>query len=413
VTRRALIVCYYFPPLGLAGVGRPLNLFKQLPAHGWNCDVLTVKPVAYRAYEPELLEGLDLTRIYRAGSYDPQRLMYLIGYRNVSSDSLQHGYKIRSRFFPDSKKGWVGPAVRLGKRLAARNKYDLIFSTAPPMSAHLAALKLHQLSGIPWIADYRDYWTSDTIEQQYSSPRTAAHAHELLRSIAATARAVTAVNKSVGDYVGAGKLVSNGFDATNAKLWGTPNRQGQFSIGMLGTFGPLNPIEPLFGVIDQLRQQAPAFADQVQVVQVGNVDRDNFLSLAERHGLKDRCQAHGLKPRAESIDLLKNCHCFYQSLLPDWGKGMTPARMFDLLASGRPILAYADHGGEVDKMIVTSGNGFCFGDPQAKEAAAYLGGLIEANAKGTLEIRPIPAYAEPYRWERIAGEFATLFNSVL
>ena len=64
---RVLLICYYFPPLGLGGVGRPLNLFKRLPNHGWECDVLTVKPVLYRAYEPELLDGLDQSRISGRG----------------------------------------------------------------------------------------------------------------------------------------------------------------------------------------------------------------------------------------------------------------------------------------------------------------------------------------------------------
>ena len=56
MNKKVLLICYYFPPLGLAGVGRPLNLFKRLPRFGWDCHVLTVKPVTYWAYEPDLLD---------------------------------------------------------------------------------------------------------------------------------------------------------------------------------------------------------------------------------------------------------------------------------------------------------------------------------------------------------------------
>ena len=56
---KVLLICYYFPPLGGAGISRPLSLFKHLPEHGIDCDVLTVEPVTYRIYEPELLDGLD------------------------------------------------------------------------------------------------------------------------------------------------------------------------------------------------------------------------------------------------------------------------------------------------------------------------------------------------------------------
>jgi glycosyltransferase involved in cell wall biosynthesis len=413
VTHRALIVCYYFPPLGLAGVGRPLNLFKHLPSQGWDCHVLTVKPVTYRAYEPELLEGLDVTKIFRAGSYDPQRLMYLAGWRKISQQSLESGFKVRSRFFPDSKRGWVGPAVRLGKRLIDKFKYDLILSTAPPMSSHLVGLKLHESTRVKWVADYRDYWTSDKIEDSYSEPGAQERARELLKLISKSATVVTAVNRSVGEYVGATRVISNGFDAERAALWTPPARSGRFAIGLLGTFGPLSPVEPLFQVIQKLSQESPDIAARIELIQVGNMDREPFLSLAEQHGLKDRIQFHGLQPRAESILLLQHCSCFFQSLLPGWGRGITSARIFDLLASGRPILAYADSGGEVDNLISATGNGLCFGDERLEQAASYLRGLISASQSGSLKIVPLPPYAEPYRWERIAGEFATLFNSLI
>ncbi len=144
---RVLLVAYYFPPLGMAGVGRPLNLFKHLPSFGYDCDLLTVKPVAYRKYEPELLDGLDLSRIYRAGSFDPQRIMYLLGIRQVNPRTIARGSAVGEKLFPDSKIGWVRPAVRLGKKLHARNQYAAVISTSPPISSHLVGMRLAKECG--------------------------------------------------------------------------------------------------------------------------------------------------------------------------------------------------------------------------------------------------------------------------
>src|SRR5512140_2538291 len=166
---KVLLICYYFPPLGLAGVTRPLNLFKYLPQHGYDCDVLTVKPVAYRKYEPELLQGLDASRIHRAGSRDPQRLMYLLGIREVNPKTIERGGSLGESLFPDSKVGWVAPAVRLGKRLYRQNSYRAIISTSPPISSHLVGMKLAEQLGVPWVADFRDFWTLRPIEQSYQS----------------------------------------------------------------------------------------------------------------------------------------------------------------------------------------------------------------------------------------------------
>ena len=319
MTHRLLIVCYYFPPLGLAGVGRPLNLFKHLPSRGWDCDVLTVKPVAYRAYEPELLEGIDQAKIFRSGSYDPQRLMYLAGWRKISRQSLESGYKVRSRFFPDSKKGWVGPAVRLGRKLIKNFKYDLILSTSPPISTHLVAMRLHQETGVRWVADYRDYWTSSTIDESYTNAAMRERARSLIDEIAGSASTVTAVNETVGSYVGAKRAISNGFDSANASLWKVPTQSDRFTIGLLGTFDRVNPPEPLFLVLDRLSQESPEIAKRIDLVQVGNINREQFMALAERSGMKERCHLHGLRPRVETIRLLQQCQCFYQSLLPGWG----------------------------------------------------------------------------------------------
>ena len=67
--------------------------------------VLTVKPVTYWAYEPELLDGLDTSRVYRSGSRDPQRIMHLLGVRRIKASAIQGSAKITDKFFPDSKVG--------------------------------------------------------------------------------------------------------------------------------------------------------------------------------------------------------------------------------------------------------------------------------------------------------------------
>jgi hypothetical protein len=183
-----LLVCYYFPPVGGAGISRPLGLFKNLPEHGIDCDILTVKPIAYRLLEPELLDGLDESRIHRAGSLDPLRLLYLAGVRRVGASSTRRARPASRRLFPDSKIGWVSKAVRLGARLLKSSQYDAILSTSPPISCHLVAQELVRRSKLPWLADFRDPWTSYTIEDWYHSPVLAARARKLLASIRSQSR---------------------------------------------------------------------------------------------------------------------------------------------------------------------------------------------------------------------------------
>src|SRR5262249_19058124 len=60
---------------------------------------------------------------------------------------------------PDPWVSWWPGAVIAGLRLLRRYKPSVIWSTFPIATAHLIALTLHRLSGIPWVADFRDPMT--------------------------------------------------------------------------------------------------------------------------------------------------------------------------------------------------------------------------------------------------------------
>ena len=78
--KHALIIAYYFPPLGMGGVQRMAKLAKYLPSFGYDISVLTVKPIAYPAYDQSLLDELPAqVTIYRSGSTDPARIAKLLG----------------------------------------------------------------------------------------------------------------------------------------------------------------------------------------------------------------------------------------------------------------------------------------------------------------------------------------------
>jgi glycosyltransferase involved in cell wall biosynthesis len=413
VNRRALLICYYFPPLGLGGVGRPLNLFKLLPTHGYDCDVLTVKPVLYRAYEPELLDGLDTSRIFRSGSHDIQRILYLAGLRRIGRRAIESGSRATRKSFPDSKKGWVSPAVRLGRKLLRENRYDVIISTSPPVSSHLVARQLASESKIPWVADFRDFWHSFRAEEVLSDPASIRKAKDLLTDIRAKAAAVTAVSQSIANYVGADEVITNGFSSEAAMNWRSPSAEAPFTIGLLGTFNDDLPIDPLLRLLSLLREQESEKLGSVRIVQVGNVDRSWLDAELDRYRLRDNCSVHGFQKRDATIRILNDTSVLYVGLNHRHEVSILPGRLFDMLASGRPILAHVPRGGEVAHLIAETRNGFCFVDQTTDQALAYLSDLIAKRACGDLKITPVPDYSLPYSWGNVVGRYAQLLDRVL
>jgi len=409
--RRVLLVCYYFPPLGGAGVGRPLALFKHLPEFGWDCHVLTVKSVAYRAYEPELLEGLDSGKIYRAGSLDPQRLMYIFGMRRVKASTIARGKAASDRFFPDPKVGWVRPAINLGRDLLENRKYHAVISTSPPISSHLVARKLSREFSIPWVADFRDYWTAYRVEDLYASrPRRIKRGQKLLTSIRNEAAGITAINGSIGEYAGATDIIYNSFDCDLARQWTAPQQGGDYLIGVLGTLNDIYPVRSLLRVLNTLRTAHHDLFDRVKVIQVGSYDGNWLKAQLEEFNLIDKFELFGFQKREETIKLLSRTSLLYIGLPSVREKGFSTGRIYTMLSSGRPILAAVPPNGEIARLIDISNNGHCFFDDTENTAVSYLAEQIKRFHRGELLVQLQPDYAQPFASDMMARRFSEVLD---
>ena len=413
MSRRVLLICYYFPPLGLGGIGRPLNLFRRLEQHGWECELLTVKPVLYRAYEPELLEGLDQSKVHRSGSRDPQRLLYLLGKRTVKSSTIAKGRPVAERFFPDSKVGWVKPATRLGRRLLAKRRFDCLISTAPPMSSHLIGEKLHETSGLPWIADFRDFWTIYKPEEIYDDTERLGRAKALLERVTSSASAVTTVNRSIADYLKRGETIPNGYDPDIAHHWRREPTGERFTIGLLGHQHDARQIEPLLRVIAGIVEQRPELQSKIRILQVGQIDPAWFRSLVAEHGLDIELDLRGRQPREDTIKILSGVHLFYYGISEREGAGFLPGRSFELVASGRPILAYVPMPGELTWLLDPVENARCFNDETIGSAHDAMLEQIGDWEKGRFRIDPLSDYALRFSADQLARRFAQLMERLL
>ncbi len=412
-SKKVLLISYYFPPLGGAGIGRPLALFQNLSAHNFECQVLTVKPVLYRAYEPDLWQGLDNTRIFRSGSADPSRLLYLLGVRKVSAKTADDSRAVTKKFFPDSKAGWIRPAIRLGKNLINSNNYDLILSSSPPISAHVIAKELSQASGIPWVADFRDFWTSIKAEDYFSSDAKRKEAKALLDEIKSTAKSITAVNESVGEYVGAKSVIANCYDAELAKRWRKPNFNDRFTIGVFGTISNLTPVEPLLKALRSVKQNSPNIYSHLRVLQVGQIDTELLERKMREFELDGILDINRYQAREKAVELLSEAALFYIGTSLEQGFGLTTNRIFTLLSSGRPMLAYTQQGSELDRIISQSTNSFRFDESNVDEAGSYIWQTAEKYLKGDLSIDIEPSSVREYSSERMVKKFGALFNQVL
>ena len=145
------MVAYHFPPFaGSSGVQRTLRFVQHLPAFGWEPIVLTVRPGAYERTSKDLdAEVPRGVRVERAFAFDAARHLTIGG--------RYPAFLAR----PDRWMSWRFAGVAAGMRLIRDCKPQLVWSTYPIATAHVIGRILHQRSGLPWVADFRDPMAQD------------------------------------------------------------------------------------------------------------------------------------------------------------------------------------------------------------------------------------------------------------
>jgi glycosyltransferase involved in cell wall biosynthesis len=177
---RVLMVSHTFPPLAEVGTIRVTQLCRYLPDWGIEPIVLSAEERSYETqdYTRKLPPGL---RVLRAPTMSTPLDWYGAARRQLGRSGPAHrpagtgsnteDIGILRRNFksllqvPDRYWGWYLPAIRMGTRLLRQEKIDAIYSSGPPWTSHLVARHLKRKFGLPWLIDFRDPWASAVPEE--------------------------------------------------------------------------------------------------------------------------------------------------------------------------------------------------------------------------------------------------------
>jgi glycosyltransferase involved in cell wall biosynthesis len=160
--KRLLMIINFFPPAAGGGVYRPLSFVKYLSRLSWDITVLTPAPGGFWISDSSLEAQVPPpVRIVRTGSLSGIRVLNVL--RKPRSRRSSGGFGALRRLgemilVPDTYVGWVPFATRAAERLCREEPFDIVYSTSPPDSSHLAARGVSRKFGIRWVADFRDPW---------------------------------------------------------------------------------------------------------------------------------------------------------------------------------------------------------------------------------------------------------------
>ncbi len=359
VSRRLLAIAYHFPPIqGSSGVQRTLAFSRYLPEFGWNVTVLTVHRRAYRESRPEnealIPSGL---RVIRAPAWDTVRHLAL------------KGRYLRALALPDSWQSWIPGAVVAGLRAIRRERPAALFSTFPIASAHAIGLILARLSGLPWIADFRDpmYQTTyppdplirrvhEQLERQVCqranrilvTTRGTAEAYRRRYGEAATNRIVVVPNGFDPEV-----FPADMFDSSQAE----PKPAGNRRLLLLhsGTLYPSerNP-EPFLRALARLKAAGDPRYSKVQVVFRASGHDKQYRDLAAMLGVQDIVEFRPALPYRDALAemLTADCLLIFQAANCN---SQIPAKVYEALYVRRPIIGITDPAGDTGQLLSAMG----------------------------------------------------------
>jgi len=376
--KRALILTYYWPPAGGPGVQRWLKFTKYLSEFGWESVVLTVQDGTYSAIDNELEKEIPLDIVvHKTRSRDPFRFYNMLKGKKDGSVSValininkkrslvdRLAMYIRSNcFIPDGRKGWVPFAYREALNIIRDETIDLIVTTGPPHSTHLAGLKLKRKTGIKWLADLRDPWT--TVYYNDMLPRTARTRRidkKFEDDVLSAADMVTVVSpgmqKEFSDRNPRVKVVMNGFDMEDMSKGVTElGSEGErvFSLTYTGNFKPNQHVPEVWDGIIELIEEYPGFARDFKLRFVGNVDASVPEYFSDRD-LEDTVELTGYISHAEVTKIMTGSTALL-FVVPQSrnNKLIITGKLFEYLASGSPVLSVGPVDGDASAILTDTG----------------------------------------------------------
>ncbi len=409
--KTVLMIAYHFPPAAMgSGHLRTLGFAKYLPSLDWEPVVLSVHARAYPRVDPAN-EALipQACRVHRAFALDARRHMGIGG--KYPAFLAQ----------PDRWISWWPGAVWQGLHLVRKYKISAIWSTYPIMTAHCIAYTLSRLTGLPWIADFRDPVISSVAMQNRMTVSTQRRWEcRVLSRATHTVFTTPGAMQSYAEHYpqvyreGRMSVIQNGFDEPSFTTFpeAKPYQPGRplrlVHSGILYPSGR-DPV-PFFTALARLRASGTVTADDVKVTLRASGSEALYAAEIKRLGLDEMVtlashvsHRQALAEQADADALL-----LFQGEQYD---RQIPAKLYEYLRIGRPIFALVGMHGDTAAMLRDTGGAEIVPLDDVPVIEKQLGEFIRALREGRVLKADIDRVRQFSR-RHGAGVLAELFDRV-
>lgn len=437
---KLLLISYLFPPAGGVAVQRALSMAKYLPHDGYEMHVLCCRNPAVPNLDPSLLKSIPPeVHVHRVFSPElPYRMKQAVwgllsSKRKAGGPATQtprpagkpSGIKtgiqawiqawMRRVLCPDPEVVWVPFALRRARQLVRQYGIDTVMITAPPFSSLLVGLQLkREFPSIKFVADFRDGWLEYTLNafDFHKNDYTLVRATAIEREVVTQANLITSVtsgNNSIMQQrypdLPAGKfaLIYNGYDPESfAGFQPRQHGTGKVVIVHAGTLHTTTSPKSYFDALDNLPDN---LRDQVETRVMGRITEVEAPELDNR---RTTIRRYGFLPQPEVFRQLEEAD--YLLLIVHHAPALG-GKIFEYLATGKPILAISPEHGEVARLIHETGSGMCAYPSTPGSIEAMLTKAIESVRNGTPFCGNGRSSVERFNRRHQATEYARLMRA--
>lgn len=361
--KKVLIVAYSFPPVGGAGVQRPVKFVKYLRRFGWEPVILTALNPSVPVFDEALLKDIpDSVKIYKAKTLEPS---YRAKQSFVVNDAQKRDIKsfvkklISAVIVPDLQVlWWPGLIVKLFQ-VAHIEKPDCIYVTAPPFSSFVPVVIIGKILRIPVILDYRDEWSFARNNLENSSrSRYATFMDLIMEKLALNmCHAFTTATQSYIDGIygrysednsNKGIVITNGYDVDdficNDMVKTNGYNTDPIRILYTGTVWKATSLSSFCAAVNKLILDFPEYEDKIKIVICGRIVESEQHYLNELI-VKGIVECRGYVEHDQVVLALHNADALLLTLSDLLGaEKIITGKVFEYMATGKYIIAIVPKG---------------------------------------------------------------------
>lgn len=356
--KKVLVIAYYFPPCGDVAAQRAVKFVKYLPKFGWQPVVLTARFLYRSPHDPSYLRDIPKgVAVHKVFNPEPTALL---------------PWRIKSFLddlflVPDDKIFWLPFAVRAGLKIIKREGVNVIFATGNPWTALLVGQRLKELAKIPLVVDLRDPWTQNINRSWHDEARYKREV-QLESQVLRVADHIITVSEPIKEMLtnaypfvaGRISVIMNGYDSEDfAKGYQTFDSQNAQREKMLitnhGSFYGYELLEAFLKALQEIFREKPELKEKIEVRFIGGWGHKVIKRLIAQLDLKSNVKVMKYVEHSQNIRYLIDSDLLLLLIRPQ--KYAYSAKIFEYLASGKPILALVPPDGVAAELIRQTNSG--------------------------------------------------------